>query len=172
MTGATTVSRTATGIHLDRSFTATPRTVFRALSEREHLMRWWGPPNCRVVECSVDFRVGGVWHYRLLSPDGTEHWSRAVYRDIVPDERIVYVETGSDAAGDVVHDRPASVATISLSPTEHGTRMDVQLVFVSALDRDRAVANGVEAGFGAALDQLQPLLTELASDRREPHDVH
>ncbi|GAB3393117.1 SRPBCC family protein [Humibacter soli] len=195
--GVTTVRRTASGISLSRTFAASPRTVFRALSEPEHLMRWWGPPNCRVVECSVDFRVGGLWHYRLLSPDGTEHWSRAVYREIVPDERLVYAETGSDADARVVHDRPTSVVTVSLAPTRitpsrlspvknapvaGGTRMDVHLVFVSPLERDRAVANGVEKGFSAALEQLGPVLTQLDGhpqerptdshpDRRESHDV-
>ncbi|MGN6127853.1 MAG: SRPBCC family protein [Humibacter sp.] len=190
--GTTTVRHTTSGIRLTRMFAASPHTVFRALSEAEHLMRWWGPPNCRVVECSVDFRVGGLWHYRLLSPDGTEHWSRAVYREIVPDERLVYAETGSDADARVVHDRPASVVTVSLTPAQltpakqaparEGTRMDVHLVFVSPLERDRAVANGVEKGFSAALDQLGPVLTELDDhpleqttashpDRRESHDV-
>jgi uncharacterized protein YndB with AHSA1/START domain len=84
-----------------------------------------------------------------------------VYREIVPNRRIVYAETGSDAAGRVVNDRPASVGTISLIPVPQGTRLDVRLVFVSPLDRERAVANGVEAGFAAALDQLHELLTRL-----------
>ncbi|MHA7985385.1 SRPBCC family protein [Rathayibacter sp. CAU 1779] len=158
-TKATIEQRDAAGIRLSRVLPANVPTVFRALSEREHLMRWWGPPNCRVVECSVDFRVGGVWHYRLASSDGTQHWSRAVYREIVPDARIVYAETGSDADGRVVHDRPASVGTLTLTPDPDGTRLDVRLVFVSPLDRDKAVANGVEAGFTAALHQLTELLS-------------
>lgn len=153
---------TDTGIHLSRTLPAAPELVFRTLSEPEHLMRWWGPPNCRVVECDVDFRVGGVWHYRLASADGTQHWSRAVYREIEPNRRIVYAETGSDAAGRVVHDRPASVGTISLTAVPAGTLLDVRLVFVSPLDRDRAVANGVVTGFTAALDQLEDMLAHPA----------
>jgi uncharacterized protein YndB with AHSA1/START domain len=158
---ATRAHRDATGIRLSRTLPGPPELVFRALSQSEHLMRWWGPPNCRVVECRVDFRVGGAWHYRHASADGTQHWSRAVYREIVPNRRIVYAETGSDAAGRVVNDRPASVGTISLTPVPQGTRLDVRLVFVSPLDRERAVANGVGAGFGAALDQLDELMTRL-----------
>ncbi|NNC11973.1 hypothetical protein HII28_08775 [Planctomonas sp. JC2975] len=159
---ATTEQRDAAGIRLSRVLPANAPTVFRALSEPEHLMRWWGPPNCRVVECTVDFTVGGIWHYRLASSDGAQHWSRAVYREIVPDSRIVYAETGSDAAGSVVHDRPAAVGTLTLTPDPDGTRLDVRLVFVSPLERDNAVANGVEAGFTAALDQLTELLSSAA----------
>ena len=172
---ATTVRRTATGIHLSRSLAATPHTLFRALSEPEQLLQWWGPPDCRVVECSVDFRVGGVWHYRLASRDGTPHWSRAVYQQIEPDRSIRYTETGSDSAGRVVHDRPAVSGTITLTPTpapvstfDHvlagpSTRLDVALVFLSALERDAAIGNGVVAGFSGALDQLDDLVHAVAA---------
>ena len=156
----------ASAIRLSKTLPATPRLVFRALSERDHLMQWWGPPTCRVIECSVDFRVGGVWHYRLRSPDGTDHWSRAVYREIEPDRRIVYAETGSDAQGNVISDRPASVGTITLTEVEEGTRLDVRLAFVSPLERELAVANGVHDGFTKALDQLAGLLAQAAPSVR------
>lgn len=83
-----------------------------------------------------------------------------MYREIEPDHRIVYAETGSDAAGDVVADRPASVGTITLTEVEEGTRLDVRLVFVSPLERELAVANGVHDGFTKALDQLAALLAQ------------
>jgi uncharacterized protein YndB with AHSA1/START domain len=160
-TAATSVIRQARGLSLTRSFSAPRELVFRALSTAEHLMRWWGPPSCPVVECTVDFRPGGVWHYRLRLPDGSDAWARSVYREIAPPERISYLEHSSDAAGAVTDERPAAFCVVTLQPTDEGTLLTVTLQYETPLDRDRAIGNGVERGLPAALEQLDELLERM-----------
>ncbi len=37
--------------------------VFKAWTEPEHLMHWWGPKGFTTPFCRIDFRPGGVFHY-------------------------------------------------------------------------------------------------------------
>jgi len=42
---------------------------------------------------------GGVHHSAMVGPDGKEMWGKMVYREIVAPERLVYINSFSDAAG-------------------------------------------------------------------------
>ncbi|MBI2756896.1 MAG: SRPBCC domain-containing protein, partial [Chloroflexi bacterium] len=70
-------------ISITRTFEAPRELVFRAWTEPERLMRWWGPKVFTTPYCTVDLRPGGVWHYCFRSPDGQDSWGRAVYREVV-----------------------------------------------------------------------------------------
>jgi uncharacterized protein YndB with AHSA1/START domain len=181
-----TITRKRDGLVVSRHFGAPRERVFAALSDESQLRQWWGPPSHPVVDCSVDFRPGGVWHYRLRGlTDGVELWARSVYRDIVPPERITYLERSSDADGRVTDDRPAAFVTITLvadgAPATHGvpddasvpdgtpahasepaaagTTLVIDIRYQSPLDRDHAIRHGVEGGLTRALDTLDQLLT-------------
>jgi uncharacterized protein YndB with AHSA1/START domain len=71
--------------------------VWRAWTEAEHLMKWFGPKGFTMPTCKMDLRVGGVFHYCLISPDGSSTlWGKWVFREITPPERIVVVSSFSD----------------------------------------------------------------------------
>jgi uncharacterized protein YndB with AHSA1/START domain len=162
MTSPTVVVRRPSLLTFTRHFDSPRELVFLALSEADHLRHWWGPPDFPVVECSVDFRPGGVWHYCLRGRDGTEVWARSVYRDIVRPERVTYLERPSDAQGNVTDARPGSFVTITLEPSASGTELTAAMRYQSPLDTTRAVNFGVERGFSAALDLLEGLLHEFS----------
>lgn len=79
--------------------------VFKAWTEPERLMQWWGPRGFTTPSCAVDLREGGVSHCCMRSPEGKDYWSKSVYREIVEPERLVYTDSFADAEGNVV---PAS----------------------------------------------------------------
>ena len=47
----------------------------------------------------MDLRPGGTYHYGMKAPDGSPMWGKLVYREIVPPERIVFINSFSDEAG-------------------------------------------------------------------------
>jgi uncharacterized protein YndB with AHSA1/START domain len=162
--GAAAVNRRPDGIDISHWFPVSRERVFAALSDVDQLMAWWGPPDYPVVECTVDFRPGGVWHYLLRGVNtGREVWARSVYREIEPPERIVYSETSSDAEGRVNDDRPAATVAILLATEREGTTLTAKVRHQSPLDRDRAIALGIESGFTRALDTLDHLLSSTKS---------
>ena len=85
---------------LDRLFGAPRDMVFKAWSEPEHLIRWWGPRGFTSDIEKMEFRVGGAYRIHMRSPEGTDHWSQGIYREIVPPERLVMVGSWADARGD------------------------------------------------------------------------
>ena len=89
-------------IVITRVFDAPRHLVWKAWTEPEHLMRWWGPKDYTSPACAMDLRVGGQYLYLMRSPDGRDYWSTGVYREIVPLKRIVSTDSFSDADGNVV----------------------------------------------------------------------
>jgi uncharacterized protein YndB with AHSA1/START domain len=95
-------------IVITRVFDAPRDRVFKAWTEPERLVRWWGPNGFTTPVCRIDLRPGGVFHHCMRSPGGQDFWGKGVYREVVEPERIVCTDSFSDEAGNLV------------SPTHYG----------------------------------------------------
>ena len=49
----------------------------------------------------MDLRPGGTYHYAMQTPDGKVMWGKFAYREIVPPEKLVFINSFSDEAGGV-----------------------------------------------------------------------
>jgi uncharacterized protein YndB with AHSA1/START domain len=87
---------------ITRVFDAPRELVWKAWTEPEHCMRWWGPKGFTCPVCRVDLRVGGAYLNCMRSPEGQDYWSTGVYREIVPPERLVCTDSFADEKGNVV----------------------------------------------------------------------
>src|SRR5687767_7564343 len=87
---------------ITRVFDAPRELVFKAWTEPEHFMRWWGPRGFTAPVCNIDARPGGVFHCCMRSPEGQDFWSKGTYREVVPPERIVVTDSFADAEGNIV----------------------------------------------------------------------
>jgi uncharacterized protein YndB with AHSA1/START domain len=76
-----------------RTFDAPPSVVFALWSSAEHMKRWMGPKNFTCPEATIDFRVGGTYRAMIKSAEHGENWFTGVYREIVPDKRLVFTFT-------------------------------------------------------------------------------
>lgn len=90
------------GLVIRRIFDAPCELVWKAWTETEQLLRWWGPKEFTTPFCKIDLRIGGIFHFCMRSPEGKDCWGRGVYREIVKPERIVYTDSFSDEKGNVV----------------------------------------------------------------------
>src|ERR1700742_4880031 len=54
-----------------------------------------------VREKKVTFRPGGFFHMGMRSGEGYKMWGKFGYQDIVPPERIVFINSFSNQAGDI-----------------------------------------------------------------------
>ena len=82
-----------------RIFNAPRERVWKAWTEAEHLGNWWGPKGFDIVSVKLDLRPGGIFHYCLDRPEGQEMWGKFIFREIVPEQRLVFVVSFSDAEG-------------------------------------------------------------------------
>jgi uncharacterized protein YndB with AHSA1/START domain len=90
---------------ITRVFDAPRERVWRAWTEPEQAMRWWGPKGFTAPAGRIDLRVGGAYLLCMRSPEGQDFWSTGTYREIVPLEKIVCTDSFADAEGNLV---PAS----------------------------------------------------------------
>jgi uncharacterized protein YndB with AHSA1/START domain len=84
---------------ISRVFDAPRDRVWKAWTEAERLKQWWGPKGFTVHTCKLDLRPGGVFHYGMKAPDGSDMWGKFAYREIKPQERLVFINSFSDPKG-------------------------------------------------------------------------
>lgn len=87
---------------ITRIFSAPRELVWKAWTEPERVMRWWGPKYFTSPICKMDFRVGGSYHFCMQSPEGEDFWSTGVYLETIPLEKIVCTDSFADENGNVV----------------------------------------------------------------------
>jgi len=150
---------------ITRTFAAPRELIWQAWSQCQHLAQWWAPEKWSLPVCKMDFRPGGVWHYCMKGPmpDGTEmeSWGRTVFHEIVEPERIVYVDTFSDAAGNVAEGMPAMAITVTFTEVDGQTKVISRTEFATAADLETILQMGMEEGVAMTWDQLAAYLTQL-----------
>lgn len=138
---------------LTRDFDAPRDLVFKALTDPDHLPRWWGPAGFSCSTRSIDLREGGVWDFVMHGPDGTDYPNYMRYTELTRPERIAYI---NGVGPDDEHFR----ATITLEPNGAGTRLTMRMVLPSREERDFVVGfNAIELGYTT----LQKLADHLAA---------
>lgn len=145
---------------VERIFDAPRDLVWKMWSEADHLKQWWGPKGWTLPVCEVDFRPGGVWHYCMRSPEGQEGWGKAIYREILAPERLVYTDAFSDAEGNVAEGMPEMEIVVTFTEVDGKTKMNSQTLFASAEDLQAVLNMGMEQGFDETLGRLEDYLAQ------------
>jgi len=142
-------------IMITRRFAAPRALVYRAYTEPDLLVRWWGMDEHSTRVDRYELRDGGRW--RLVSTDGegVEHGFHGVFHgDPAP---AGFVQTFE------YEGVPGRVSLDTYRFTDHGTETTVEslTVFQSTVDRDDMVAEHMEYGARESARRLADLLTEL-----------
>jgi uncharacterized protein YndB with AHSA1/START domain len=154
---------------ISRVFDAPREVVWKSWTEAERLKQWWGPQGFKVHTCKVDLRPGGVFHYGMRAPDGSDMWGKFVYREIVAPERLVFIVSFSDEKGGVTrHPWNASwpldtLSTVTFEEQGGKTKVTVQWVpHTSATELERKTfeegRQGMQQGWTGTMDQFAAYL--------------
>jgi uncharacterized protein YndB with AHSA1/START domain len=81
---------TKPSLTIKRRFNASPAKVFSAWTDPEKVKRWMGPGETVTVRAENDARVGGRYRVVMRAPNGDEHDVGGVYREVVPNEKLVF----------------------------------------------------------------------------------
>jgi len=137
-----------------RVFDAPPRVLFKAWTEPERLIGWFGPQGFTVPACTMDVRPGGAFRVHMRSPEGTDHRVRGVYREIVEPERLVCTWAWEDAEG-----KPGHETLLTVTFAEHGAK--TKLTLHQAVFETVTARNGHQEGWTSALDRLAEYLAKV-----------
>lgn len=132
-------------LRLQRRFDAPVERVWRAWTDPQALMRWFGPAGTqRVLLAETDVRVGGGYQVGFITADGGEHHASGNYREVALHRRLVFTWAWRDT--------PHEVSLITLEFTAAGAGTD--LAFLQTPFVDEATRDGHEDGWSGALDRL------------------
>jgi uncharacterized protein YndB with AHSA1/START domain len=137
---------------LKRRFKAPPAKVFAAFTDPEKVKHWMGPGEMKAVLAKGDMRVGGHYRWVMQAPTGQSHDVGGVYREIVPNEKLVFTWAWKAEPPDTPHE---SLVTVLFKADGDGTLLT--LIHESLFDDDSR--NGHEQGWIGALDKLEKFVS-------------
>jgi uncharacterized protein YndB with AHSA1/START domain len=140
-------------IVLTRDFEAPIQLVFDVFTKEEHVRKTFAPFGEEMTVCSIDLRVGGNYHYVMVTDDGTECSFRGTFLEVEPPTWTVetwHFDGWPDAE---------AVESMDLQGTEGGTRLTWRLAFRDQVGRDHMTKyDGIEANFDNVEAYLKSLL--------------
>lgn len=145
-------------IVISRVFDAPRTLVWKAWTEPQHVMQWWGPLGFSNAACEMDLRVGGAFNLVMCAPDGIAYPCRGVFHKIVEPECLVYESVADESHPCGAGLPPRSVVTVSLVEQGDGTLLTLHTRFENVVRKDAANRAGYSSSWGQALDRLASFL--------------
>ncbi len=162
MSNAVATKETATSITFTKKLQAPKELVFETFSTPKHLKAWWMPKGCTMFCCTADFRAGGEWRYGVtIDDEGSEHWVKAIYEEIVPNERIVFSDNFTDKNGTIIESMPGKRMVISFESDGGNTILTVETQLPTEEKKAELTKMGFVGGMTMALSNLTELLEKL-----------
>ena len=150
---------------LVREFAAPRDLVWRAWTERERFEQWFGPKGMKLSVAKFDLRPGGLTHYSITAPDGNLMWGKAVYREVIPQTKLVWINAFSDQdAGITRHPLMTGpwplqlLTTVTFAEQARKTTVTLHWLPYEATEEERrvfdATIENMRAGWGGTFEQL------------------
>ena len=137
-------------LRIVRSYPVAPEKVWRAWTDPHALARWFGPGGQQpVAAAELDVRVGGRYRVLFGGLDGRAHEVQGVYREVVPNRRLVFTWTWPRTTPE-----RESLVTIELVKAGRGT----ELFFTHAQHFDETVRDNHRQGWTASFVSLEAYL--------------
>jgi uncharacterized protein YndB with AHSA1/START domain len=154
---------------ISRVFDAPRERVWKSWTEAERLKQWWGPAGFKVHTSKVDLRPGGIFHYGMTAPDGSDMWGKFTYREIQAPKKLVFIVSFSDPQGGVTrHPWSANwplqtLSTVTFEEQGKGkTKVTVQWTPHEATEAERKTfdegRDSMKQGWTGTMDQFADYL--------------
>jgi uncharacterized protein YndB with AHSA1/START domain len=142
-------------IHMTRTFNAPRALVWKAISEPEHAIRWWGPHRHTNRVLKWDWRVGGEWKIETTTEEGEKIVFFGEYREIEKPQKVTQT-----FSFDQLPPGAHSVDTVVLE--DHGDKTVYRAVsrVPDIESRDAMIASGMEVGVVEGFERLDAMLED------------
>jgi uncharacterized protein YndB with AHSA1/START domain len=107
-----------TSLQIRRVYNAPVAAVYAAWTDPEQMKQWHAPSDdFNVPETLADVRVGGRFRVVMHAPDGEIHRVGGVYREVVPNRKLVYTWAWESTP------ERESLVTVEFKPSGDGTEL-------------------------------------------------
>lgn len=158
---------------ITRTFDASKALLWDVVTKAEHLANWFGPVGMKLIVKSLDLKVGGTFLYGMQMPTGVTMWGKWVFREISAPDKIAYVVSFCNEAGDPVRHPMAPLWPLEVLAIQTLTEKDGKTIYesrsfpINATPEERAVFKASHAsmqmGFGGTYMQLDAYLARIKS---------
>jgi len=148
---------------LVREFDAPKKLVFNAFSNAEALNEWWGPVESLNSVVSLDFRPGGIFHFKM-DFNGQISYGRFLFKKIEPHDLLEFTNAFADEQARVVKapfDIPLPLEIfyrLVFTGSNNKTTITLTGEPVNASPEEtesfQAINASMQEGFGATFDKL------------------
>ncbi len=153
----------------ERTYDASPETVWQAWTTPGLIKQWWGPNNVTIPECEVDLRVGGKIYIVMEAGEamgpykGTKWPMLGNFTVVEPNEKLLYTakawtegkekETTIEQSTELVLAKDGARTKLKLRAAIHKTGPEAGMA-----------VQGMQAGFTQQLDKLKVFLGKPANN--------
>lgn len=89
-------------IIIKREFDLPLLQVWKAWTDPQTFKKWWGPKEFTCPYCSIHLHEGGTYLNAMRGPDGKDIWGTGIYKEIIPQQKLVYTDSFADNKGNKV----------------------------------------------------------------------
>jgi uncharacterized protein YndB with AHSA1/START domain len=148
-------------IRVVREFNAPIEKVWKAWTEPALLEKWTVLKHWTAETRTMDFSVGGVWLYAMISPEGQKHWVYAEFTAIEHGSAISTTGMFCNSDGNPVLDGPKSYRDTRFSSLEgNRSKIEMLITFEEESTIKMFLEGGFKGGIATTLDVLDELLDE------------
>jgi uncharacterized protein YndB with AHSA1/START domain len=158
---ATVTLPTDEQILVTREFDAPRHLVYRAWTTPDLVRRWWSGRRGEMKIVDIDLRVGGIWRYVMVAHGDFEVAFHGEFREVVPDERLVYTEVYEGPGGELPPGMEPPLNTATFAEAHSRTTLTLLTECPSKDVRDAIVDSGMETGLQEQMDVLEELAASL-----------
>lgn len=150
---------------IERTFDGSKDKVWKAYTNKDWFMKWWGPEGWETTVKEFNFSPGGRAHYGMKCVDerqgewfGQTSWGVMEISEVDAENSYSYVDYFADEDGNIQIDMPGLRITNTF--TESGGKTTITSVSYadSAEDIEKLLAMGMIEGYDSQLKKLDELL--------------
>jgi uncharacterized protein YndB with AHSA1/START domain len=166
------VDKEKSGVIVKREFAARRQLVWDCHTKRELLDRWFAPKPLTTKTKHMEFKVGGYWHYAMLTPEGQAFWSRLDYLAIKPIDDYLALDGFCDEAGTVNPGLPRARWKVTFTDDRERTLVTTIVSYNSPEDLKKVIDMGMQEGLASTLERLDELLIVITAPGAISRSTH
>jgi uncharacterized protein YndB with AHSA1/START domain len=148
-----------------RIFSAPVELVWKAWTDPEYVMRWWGPDYFSSPSAKIDFREGGTSLVCMRAPvdfGGQDMYSTWVYQKIVPMQQIEFIQNLADGNGNLIDpgvfgmppEFPRNTRTVVTFKSLGNEKTEMTITQYNMPAADTQMGKNAELGLNQSIDKM------------------
>lgn len=161
------------GVVITRVFDAPKELLWKAWTDEGMAQKWWGPEGFTAPSIKIDLKVGGKYIFAMHGPAGSEWdkdmYSAGVYKEIVPNEKLVVTDYFSDEEGNLMEPSeqgqdpnfPKEMTVTVLFEEVEGGKSKLSVIYPKPETEEQLQAmlkSGMKDGWNSSLNKLEASL--------------